>query len=143
MTCPFRGNTKPTQLGAPGKINTEITRTKRHCPARLLAWPCKPMEALMQVKRADNFSGACDSGYDRPSVNRQVIGSSPIAGARHMAFDLRFLLIRDCLRDSLARRSLCWLVLIMAVRGSREDRGAGLRRSQVSMLAHQEVCGRR
>jgi hypothetical protein len=60
-----------------------------------------------------------------------------------MAFDLRFLLIRDCLRDSLARRSLCWLVLIMAVRGSREDRGAGLRRSQVSMLAHQEVFGRR
>ncbi len=31
--------------------------------------------------------------------------------------DLRFLLMRDCLRDSLARRRLCWLVLIMAVCG--------------------------
>ena len=38
-------------------------------------------------------------GYDRPSVNRQVIGSSPIAGASYMASDLRVLLIRDCLRD--------------------------------------------
>jgi hypothetical protein len=35
----------------------------------------------MQVKRADNISGIRDPGYDRPSVNRQVIGSSPIAGA--------------------------------------------------------------
>ncbi len=34
-----------------------------------------------------------------------------------MASDLRFLFIRDCLRDSLARRRLCWLVLIMAIRG--------------------------
>jgi hypothetical protein len=33
-----------------------------------------------------------------------------------MASDLRFLFIRDCLRDSLARLRLCWLVLIMAVR---------------------------
>jgi uncharacterized protein DUF6788 len=37
--------------------------------------------------------------------------------ARYVAFDLRFLFIRDCLRDSLARRRLCWLVLIMAIRG--------------------------
>ncbi len=34
-----------------------------------------------------------------------------------MASDLRVLLIRDCLRDSSARHRLCWLVLIMAVRG--------------------------
>ena len=33
MTCRFAGNTKPTQLRAPGKINTGITRTKRYCPA--------------------------------------------------------------------------------------------------------------
>ena len=31
-----------------------------------------------------------------------------------MAFDLGFLFIRDCFRDSLGRRRLCWLVLIMA-----------------------------
>jgi len=30
---PFCGNTKPTQLRAPGKINTRPTRTKRYCPA--------------------------------------------------------------------------------------------------------------
>jgi hypothetical protein len=29
---PFAGNTKPTQLRAPGKINTRITWTKRYCP---------------------------------------------------------------------------------------------------------------
>lgn len=33
-----------------------------------------------------------------------------------MVSDLRLLFIRDCLRDSLARRRLCWLVLIMEVR---------------------------
>jgi hypothetical protein len=27
------GNTKPTQLRAPGKVNTRTTRTKRYCPA--------------------------------------------------------------------------------------------------------------
>jgi hypothetical protein len=47
----------------------------------------------------------------------QVIGSSPIAGASYMVPDLRLLFIRDCLRDSLVRRRLCRLVLIMAVRG--------------------------
>ena len=34
-----------------------------------------------------------------------------------MAFGLRFLFLRDCLGESLALRRLCWLVLIMAVRG--------------------------
>ena len=34
-----------------------------------------------------------------------------------MAFDLRFLFPQDCLGDSSAPRRLCWLVLIMAVRG--------------------------
>ena len=33
MAPPFTGNTKPTQLRAPGKINTGITRTKRYCSA--------------------------------------------------------------------------------------------------------------
>ncbi len=33
VTCRFAGNTKPTQLGAPGTINTRTTRTKRYCPA--------------------------------------------------------------------------------------------------------------
>jgi hypothetical protein len=31
------------------------------------------MEALMQVKRADNISGIRDPGSDRPSVDRQVM----------------------------------------------------------------------
>ena len=38
MTCRFAGNTKPTQLRAPGKINTGLTGTKgtaRHRAARL------------------------------------------------------------------------------------------------------------
>jgi hypothetical protein len=30
------------------------------------------MEALMQVKRADNISGTRDPGYDRPSEKRKV-----------------------------------------------------------------------
>ena len=47
------------------------------------------LEALMQVKRAGNISGLRDPGCDGPSVNRQVIGSSPIAGASYMASDLR------------------------------------------------------
>jgi hypothetical protein len=34
--------------------------------------------------------------------------------------DLRFLLMRACLRDSPARCRLCWLVLIMAVRAFAE-----------------------
>ena len=34
-------------------------------------------------------------GCDRPSVNRQVIGSSPIAGASHVASDLRECMSRD------------------------------------------------
>jgi hypothetical protein len=51
-----------------------------------------------------------------------------------MASDLRFLFIGDCLRDSLARRKLCWFVLIMAVRGFARTgmrARAGLRRSRV------------
>ena len=57
-----------------------------------------------------------------------------------MVSDLRFLFIRDCLRDSLARRRLCWLVLIMAVRGFARTEVLGCGRSQVSMLAHRGVC---
>jgi len=34
-----------------------------------------------------------------------------------VVFDLKFLFIRDYPGDSLARRKLCWLVLIMSVRG--------------------------
>ena len=71
----------------------------------------------MQVKGLTGFSVQAGVICYRPSVNRQVIGSSPIAGASFVAFDLRFLLIRDRLGDSPARRRLCWLVLIMAVRG--------------------------
>jgi hypothetical protein len=63
MTCRFAGNTNPTQLRAPGKISTGITRTKRYCPAPD-GTPAKmtvlAMEALMQVKRADNISGIRD-----------------------------------------------------------------------------------
>jgi hypothetical protein len=60
---------------------------------------------------------------ERPAVNRQVIGSSPIAGASQVYdLDLRFLFIRDCLRDSLDRRRLCWLVLIMESAGSPSGR---------------------
>ena len=33
QTAPRGAHTKPTQLRAPGKINTRTTRTKRHCPA--------------------------------------------------------------------------------------------------------------
>jgi hypothetical protein len=33
VTCRFAGNTKPAQLGDPGKINTRTTWTKRYCPA--------------------------------------------------------------------------------------------------------------
>jgi hypothetical protein len=33
MTCCYAAHTKPTQLRAPGKINTRTTRTKRYCPA--------------------------------------------------------------------------------------------------------------
>ena len=47
------------------------------------------MEALMQVKRAGTSQASAIPGYDRPSVNRQVIGSSPIAGAQYLASDQR------------------------------------------------------
>ncbi len=63
------------------------------------------------------FTAPAGPRRGRTSVNRQVIGSSPIAGASYLTADLRVLFIRDCLRDSLAQRRLCWLVLIMAVRG--------------------------
>ncbi len=51
-----------------------------------------------------------------------------------MASDLGVLFIRDCPGDWSARRRLCWLVLIMAVRGSTRTRmraRVGLRRSRV------------
>ena len=37
-------------------------------------------------------------GRDRPSVNRQVIGSSPIAGASYVPCELQFLLFWDWAR---------------------------------------------
>ena len=46
------------------------------------------------------------TGYDRPSVNRQVIGSSPIAGAFYSSFwpagmsydgNFRMVLVRSCM----------------------------------------------
>ena len=43
----------------------------------------------MQAERADGCDSFGFPGSDRPSVNRQVIGSSPIAGASLMASDLR------------------------------------------------------
>ena len=55
-----------------------------------------------------------------PQQRRAAITAEFEAG--FMASDLRFLFIRDCLRDSLARLRLCWLVLIMAVRGSTRTR---------------------
>jgi len=43
----------------------------------------------MQVTGLVNVTGRRFRVQDRPSVNRQVIGSSPIAGASLMASDLR------------------------------------------------------
>jgi hypothetical protein len=42
----------------------------------------------MQVKRIDDLFRSRNFQYDRPSVNRQVIGSSPIAGHYVMSQDI-------------------------------------------------------
>jgi hypothetical protein len=76
-----RTNTSPVA----GKTNTPITRTNRHSPVHggtidrisvYAHWP-----AAMRVSWADLFLADDSFRRDRPSVNRQVIGSSPIAGA--------------------------------------------------------------
>jgi len=86
LTSTFAANTKPTQLRVPGKINTRITRTKRYCPAR--DGTLAKIAALAHGQKPSCRSNGLTTsqapaipGYDRPSVNRQVIGSSPIAGA--------------------------------------------------------------
>jgi hypothetical protein len=72
--------------------------------------------------------------------------------ASYVAFDLRFLFPQDCLGVSAARRRLCWLVLIMAVRGfARTDSEGGgrvtaswlrlcLRTWELLAVAHPRTC---
>src|SRR5262249_31630040 len=78
-------NTKTHKPGDPEKINTGTTRTKRYYPAhggtgaKMAVYPPRP--ATMQVKRVGDILRFRNFRYDRPSVNRQVIGSSSIAGA--------------------------------------------------------------
>jgi hypothetical protein len=55
----------------------------RHIPARLLNWQCKHQPSLYAGEAGwQQLPGPADLARDGPSVNRQVIGSSPIAGAQ-------------------------------------------------------------
>ena len=110
----------------------------------------------MQVKQADYvfspgwFPLTCgqpssQAPFAQVSLKREDVAS-------FMASDLRFLFPQDCLGASPARRRLCWLVLIMAVRGfARTDPEGGgrvteswlrlcLRARELLAVAHPGTC---
>jgi hypothetical protein len=77
---------KANTSSGPGRRSTREQHGQsgilRHTAARLLRSPCKPLTSLYAgAARWKAPQGPTLPGDHRPSVNRQVIGSSPIAGA--------------------------------------------------------------
>ena len=77
------------------------------------------LDGVVSLRQADEL------GRASAELAELFTGLAEQRPGQYVAFDLRFLFPQDCLGASPARRRLCWLVLIMAVRGfARTDSGS-------------------